>query len=98
MFVISRKRIQIILSAILVSVLVLGIQISLKEKEGLTVETTSNLTSDKTIVIDAGHGFPDERSRKQKRHNRSKNKLKHIIKNKRLIRTKRIQSNINTYR
>ena len=59
MFVISRKRIQIILSAILVSVLVLGIQISLKEKEGLTVETTSNLTSDKTIVIDAGHGFPD---------------------------------------
>ncbi len=59
MFVINRKRIQIMLSAILVSVLVFGIQISLKEKEELTVETTSTPTSNKTIVIDAGHGTPD---------------------------------------
>ena len=59
MFVINRKRIQIMLSAILVSVLVFGVQISLKEKEELTVETTSTPTSNKTIVIDAGHGTPD---------------------------------------
>ena len=55
MFVINRKRIQIMLSAILVSVLVFGVQISLKEKEELTVETTSTPTSNKKIVIDAGH-------------------------------------------
>ena len=60
MFVINRKRIQIMLSAILVSVLVFGIQISLKEKEELTVETTSTPTSNKTIVIDAGHGTPEK--------------------------------------
>ena len=60
MFVINRKRIQIMLSAILVSVLVFGVQISLKEKEELTVKTTSTPTSNKTIVIDAGHGTPEK--------------------------------------
>ena len=60
MFIIDRKRIQIMLSAILVSMLVFGVQISLKEKEELTVETTSTPTSNKTIVIDAGHGTSDE--------------------------------------
>ena len=60
MYIISKKRLQIVLSAILVSVLVFGVQISLKEKEELTVETTSTPTSNKTIVIDAGHGTPDE--------------------------------------
>ena len=60
MYIISKKRLQIVLSAILVSVLVFGLQISLKEKEELTVETTSTPTSNKTIVIDAGHGTPDE--------------------------------------
>ncbi len=59
MFVINRKRIQIMLSAILVSVLIFGVQMSLKEEE-LTVETTSTPTSNKTIVIDAGHGTPEK--------------------------------------
>ena len=48
------------LSAILVGTLAFGIQISNKEKQALTVETTSTPASDKTIVIDAGHGSPDE--------------------------------------
>lgn len=60
MFVIKRTRIQIMLSAILVGTLAFGIQISNKEKQALTVETTSTPASDKTIVIDAGHGSPDE--------------------------------------
>ena len=60
MFVINKKRIQIILSAILISVLTFGMQISIKEKEELTVETTSTPASNKTVVIDAGHGSPDE--------------------------------------
>lgn len=60
MVIINKRRIQVILSAILVSIITFSIQISLKEKQGLTVETTSTPTSDKTIVIDAGHGTPDE--------------------------------------
>ena len=60
MFVIKRTRIQIMLSAILVGTLAFGIQISNKEKQALTVETTSTPASDKTILIDAGHGSPDE--------------------------------------
>ena len=60
MYIISKKRIQIMLSAILVGVLAFGIQISNKEKQSLTLETTSTPASNKTIVIDAGHGTPDE--------------------------------------
>ena len=60
MCIINKKRIQIMLSAILVGVLAFGIQISNKEKQALTVETTSTPASNKTIVIDAGHGTPDE--------------------------------------
>ena len=59
MYIISKKRIQIMLSAILVGVLAFGIQISNKEKQALTVETTATPASNKTIVIDAGHGTPD---------------------------------------
>lgn len=60
MFIINKKRIQIILSAILISVLTFGMQISIKEKEELTVETTSTPASNKTVVIDAGHGSPEK--------------------------------------
>lgn len=60
MFIINKKRIQIVLSAILISILTFGMQISIKEKEQLTLETTSTPSSNKTVVIDAGHGSPDE--------------------------------------
>ena len=60
MYIISKKRIQIMLSAILVGVLAFGIQISNEQRKELTVETTSTPASNKTIIIDAGHGSPDE--------------------------------------
>ena len=60
MYIISKKRIQIMLSTILVGILAFGIQISSKEKQALIVETTATPASNKTIVIDAGHGSPDE--------------------------------------
>ena len=60
MFIINKKRIQIVLSAILISILTFGMQISIKEKEQLTLETTSTPSSNKTVVIDARHGSPDE--------------------------------------
>ena len=62
MYIISKKRIQIMLSTILVGILAFGIQISGKEKQALIVETTATPASNKTIVIDAGHGSPDERN------------------------------------
>ena len=60
MYIISKKRIQIMLSVILVGILAFGIQISNEQRKELTVETTSTPASNKTIVIDAGHGSPDE--------------------------------------
>lgn len=48
------------LSAILVGILAFGIQISNEQRKELTVETTSTPASNKTIVIDAGHGTPDK--------------------------------------
>lgn len=60
MIILNKKKIQIILLAILVSTFTFGIQTSLKEKKELTVQTTSTPVSDKTIIIDAGHGSPDE--------------------------------------
>lgn len=63
MFIISQKRIKIILSCILISVLVFSMQ-STKEdnskKDGTVKQVASLPVSGKTIVVDAGHGVPDE--------------------------------------
>ena len=85
MFVINRKRIQIMLSAILVSVLVFGVQISLKEKEELTVETTSTPTSNKTIVVDAGHGLPDAGAESKNGTTEEEINLKIVLKTQKLL-------------
>lgn len=67
MVVINKKRIQIIVSCILVSLLVFSIQVgstknnttNTKETNNL-IETTATPVSGKTIILDAGHGVPDE--------------------------------------
>lgn len=74
MIVINKKRISIILSCVLVAVFVFYFQIAnnknefksennLNQKQN-TVETTATPVSGKTIVVDAGHGVPDERCTK----------------------------------
>ena len=73
MIVINKKRIQIILSCILIAIFTFYFQIA-KNQEQLkqnsqeenpnTIATTATPVSGKTIVVDAGHGVPDERSRK----------------------------------
>lgn len=67
MIVVTKKRIQIIVSCILIAVFAFYFQIANKEKqnnptqlEQNTVATTATPVSGKTIVIDAGHGVPDE--------------------------------------
>lgn len=58
MIVLNRKRLLAILSMICVSVLVFTFQIA---KEDKVVETVALPVSNKVIVVDAGHGVPDER-------------------------------------
>ena len=56
MFIIDKKRILFILIMIMVSTI--SFSISLKRED--TIETVSLPASGKTIVLDAGHGFPDQ--------------------------------------
>lgn len=62
MIIISKKRIQIITSCILLGILAFSFQIARTEhnENNTAVPTTSTPVSGKTIVIDAGHGVPDE--------------------------------------
>lgn len=66
MLVISKKRLSIILSCVFIGVFAFSFQIANDDKNQNTniVETTSTPVSGKTVVIDAGHGVPDERRRK----------------------------------
>ena len=69
MVVFSKKRIEIIVSCVIIALFVFSIQVSNKNntkeeksnlKENNIVETTATPVSGKTVVIDAGHGSPDE--------------------------------------
>jgi N-acetylmuramoyl-L-alanine amidase len=69
MIIISRKRAGIILSCLIVSLFAFSFQIANNQKttqmsniENNIMETASTPVSGKTIVVDAGHGKPDERS------------------------------------
>lgn len=56
MIVISKKRIQIILSCLIMGLFAFSFQIAEnKTKETNSLETTATPVSGKTIVIDAGH-------------------------------------------
>lgn len=75
MIIIHKKRIQIIVSCIIIAVFAFSFQMAnyqrktensntIEENEPNTIVTTATPVSGKTIVIDAGHGIPDERSTK----------------------------------
>lgn len=56
MFVINKKRLSFVLIMIMVSV----ISFSIFSNKDETIQTVSLPVSGKTIVLDAGHGFPDQ--------------------------------------
>ena len=56
MFIINKKRISFILLIITISV----ISFSISSNSENTIETVSLPVSNKTVVLDAGHGYPDE--------------------------------------
>ncbi len=69
MIIINKKRIQIIISCLVIALFVFSLQIAnnkndLAENINLvqqnTLQTTATPVSGKTVVIDAGHGVPDE--------------------------------------
>ena len=62
MIVLSKKRLILTTSIICISLISFMIKDSFAPVQ--TVETVTLPVSNKVIVIDAGHGVPDERSRK----------------------------------
>lgn len=64
MYVINRKRISLILICLLLGIFAYsyeGTKINLDEE---IQQTSSTPVSGKVVVVDAGHGVPDERSTK----------------------------------
>ena len=63
MLIINSKRIKIILAFLLISLFTFSCNTIKYEKNNVnnkTVETTATPVSGKTVVLDAGHGTPDE--------------------------------------
>lgn len=69
MIVIQKKRLQIIVTCLFIGVFAFYFQIAGTQKQLAedniektqnTVQTTATPVSGKTIVVDAGHGVPDE--------------------------------------
>ena len=88
MIILNKKRITLILSGIFLSVFVFILTTGNAEEQNKYISTVSLPASGKTIVIDAGHGVPDERSTKFKWNNRSRDKFKNSTKTTKSIRTK----------
>lgn len=70
MIVLNKKRLLAIISMVCVSIFAFSFHIAKEEK---TVETVTLPVTNKTIVIDAGHGVPDEGAESSSRYNRSTN-------------------------
>ena len=63
MFVINQKRIKIILAFLLISLFTFSCSTVKNQNNNLTnetIETTATPVSGKTVILDAGHGTPDE--------------------------------------
>lgn len=65
MYVINRKRVSLILICLLLGIFAYSYQGTKIDLDKEIQETTSTPVSGKVIVVDAGHGVPDERSTKQ---------------------------------
>lgn len=72
MIIINKKRIKIILSCVMIGLLAFSFQVgnykdglevnkNSEQQQQITMQTTATPVSGKTIVLDAGHGAPDER-------------------------------------
>lgn len=75
MLILSKRRIAFMLCMVLVSLYAFSFKIANNigyvNNTGKTVETVATPVSNKVVIVDAGHGTPDERSRKFKWNYRS---------------------------
>ena len=83
MLVISKKRIQIILSCLIMGLFAFSFQVAennnTSEPQNI-VETTATPVSGKTVVIDAGHGVPDEGAQSSRGTTEAETNLKIALK------------------
>ena len=93
MIIIRKKRIITLISIIFVTLFIANIKIDKQEE---TVETVAIPVTNKVIVVDAGHGVPDEGAQSSTRNNRGRNKLKDSSKITKFTRTIWCNSNINS--
>lgn len=67
MLVLSKKRIMIMICMLCVSLYAFSFKIANNvggmENIGKTAQTVATPVSNKVVIVDAGHGTPDERSR-----------------------------------
>ena len=92
MIVINKKRIQIIISCIIIAIFAFSFQIASTPKEAEektlnTIPTTATPVSGKTIVIDAGHGIPDEGAQSSTGTTEAQTNLKIALKLQNLLET-----------
>lgn len=64
MFVVNRKRVSLILICLLLGIFAYSYEGTKIDLDKSIQETVSTPVSGKVIVIDAGHGVPDERGSK----------------------------------
>ena len=90
MLVISGKRIKIILGCVFIAIFAFTFQIA-SEKENAKVQnvipTTATPVSGKTIIIDAGHGIPDEGAESSSGTTEAETNLKIALKLQNLLET-----------
>ena len=68
------------------------------KKETQTIQVVALPVDNKVIVIDAGHGAPDEGAESSRRNYRGREQFKNSIKSAKFIRTIWSNSNINAFR
>ena len=90
MMIIDKKRIKIILGCILIAIFTFTFQIA-NQKENFnkiqeqTAQTTSTPVSGKTVVLDAGHGVPDEGAQSSNGTTEAETNLKITLKIQKLL-------------
>ena len=95
MIVLNKKRILLTLAVSLIAIFTFLIQTASTKENNKTVQTVALPVSDKVIVIDAGHGVPDEGAQSSTRNNRGRNKLKNCSKTANTFRAVRKDCNFN---
>ena len=73
MIVLNKKRILLIGSCVFLSLFVFLLTTTNDEDQNTYISTVCLPVSGKTVVVDAGHGVPDEGAESSSRNNRSRN-------------------------